>query len=143
MPESSDSFERMTKEQLIAEVKRLRAQLNAPPHSDCAGKPTPTPVSRAAREELTTTVEFIFDLDVVEAKGLNVSETGIAFVVEHAPPVELRFHQEGRDRQYKAELVRTQKNPDGGFLMGLRFAGELELPPLPDAPDDDSPSIDF
>ena len=143
MPDGSDNLAGMTREQLVSEVLRLRAELKAAKPGGCDDNRPQEKVVRAAREKLTTTVEFIFDLDVVEARGLNISETGIAFVVDQPPPVELRFRQNGVDHQYKAELVRTMKNPDGGFLMGLRFAGKLEMPPLPDAPDEDSPTIIF
>ena len=130
----------MTREQLLSEVRRLRARQGENRPSPCDAD-AEEKVSRAVRKELSTTVEFIFDLDVVEARGLNISDTGIAFVVDQPPPVELRFRQGDEDHQYKAELVRTQSDPKGGFLMGLRFAGKLELPPLPEPPDDDSPAI--
>lgn len=125
----------MDKEQLIKEVQRLRGLLGQPKRSPEATS------QRALREDLSSDIEFIFDVDVLEAKGLNISATGVAFTIEHALPVELRFEHQGQSHHYKARLVRTQSLDTGGFLMGLEFRDEVKLSELPPAPGEDDPMV--
>ena len=135
MSEEIQKLAAMDKAQLIKEVQRLRALLRQSDSNSQAA------IQRAAREELSSNVEFIFAVDVLEAKGLNISATGVAFTVEQALPVELRFEHKGQSHLYRARLVRTQKMDTGGFLMALEFQGEVELDELPPAPGEDDPMV--
>jgi hypothetical protein len=128
-------FESMSKEELIEEVKQLRKKLLEA--QDSSGEDAY--VSRPVRKELSTDIEFIFDFDLVSAKGLNISETGIAFTIETALPVEMKFLYEGESHHYAAELVRTKKQENGSYLMGLQFTREVILPELPPEPGEDAP----
>lgn len=131
----------MGKEELVGLVKRLQRE---PAGSGSSAKQAPQAgAERAPRDELDTEIEFIFDLDVVRARGINISETGIAFVVDKAPPVEMRFVYQGDQHHYSARLVRTERLAEGGFLFGLQFAGEVKPPDLPDPPDEDSPIVEL
>ncbi|KIX16008.1 PilZ domain-containing protein [Dethiosulfatarculus sandiegensis] len=128
-------FESMSKEELIEEVKQLRKKLleaqNGPDQANY--------VNRPVRKELSTDIEFIFDLDLLNAKGLNISDTGIAFTVEKALPVEMRFFHQGEPHYYAAELVRIKRLENGTYLMGLQFTDKVVLPDLPPEPGEESP----
>lgn len=135
MSEEIRDLAAMDKEQLIKEVQRLQGLLGQYKSNQGAAR------QRAPREEMNSDIEFIFDVDVLGAKGLNVSATGVAFTIEQALPVELRFAHQGQCHHYKARLVRTQSLDTGGFLMGLEFRGEVTLPELPPAPGEDDPAV--
>ena len=137
MSEEIAKLNAMDKDQLIQEVLRLRGLLRQ------AESVSEAPAQRAVREEFNSSIEFIFDVDVLEAKGLNISTTGVAFTLDQALPVELRFERQGRTYHYRARLVRTQGLDAGGFLMALEFQGEVKLSELPPPPGDDSPTVYF
>lgn len=135
MSEETAKLEAMDKEQLIQEVLRLRGLLGQSKGN------APAPAQRAPREEFSSRIEFIFDVDVLEAKGLNISATGVAFTLDQALPVELRFEHQGQMHFYRARLVRIQSQENGGYLMALEFQGEVELTELPPAPGEDDPEM--
>jgi hypothetical protein len=125
----------MDKEQLIKEVQKLRGLLGQSKDHPGAAR------QRALREKLSSDIEFIFDVDVLEAKGLNISATGVAFTIDRGLPLELRFEHHGQTHHYRARLVRTESLDTGGFLLGLEFRGEVEMPELPPAPGEDDPMV--
>ncbi len=126
----------MSREQLIQELTKLEKRLQ-----EIEPKEKVPQVPRSPREPLKTEIEFIFDVDVVVASGLDISETGVAFLVDEPLPVEMRFEHKGVKHHLKARLVRTQRLPERGFLMGLELQGEVSTPPLPPPPDEDSPTV--
>ena len=117
MSEEIAKLNAMDKDQLIQEVLRLRDLLGQ------AESVSAAPAQRAVREEFNSSIEFIFDVDVLEAKGLNISTTGVAFTLDHALPVELRFERQGRTYHYRARLVRTQGLETGRFSHGPGVPG--------------------
>ncbi len=135
MSESTSKLAAMDKEQLINEVQRLRGLLGQ------SGSNAAAAIQRSAREDFSSSIEFIFDVDVLAAKGLNISATGVAFTVDQALPVELRFERDGQIHNYRARLVRTQSLDTGGFIMALEFQGEVEMPELPPPPGEDDPKV--
>ena len=135
MSEGIPDLAAMDKEQLIKEVQRLRDLLGQSQSDPAAVR------QRAPREELSSDIEFIFDVDVLEAKGLNISSTGVAFTIAQALPVELRFDHQGQMHHYRARLVRTKSLDTGDFLMGLEFRGEVKPPELPPPPGEDDPMV--
>lgn len=134
MQDEQQRLEALSKDELIKELLEAKSQLKNMAHDH---------KRRAERSEFHTGIEFIFDLDVAEARGVDISETGVAFEIVEPLAVELRFFQGGELHHFKANLVRTQKKDDGSFLLGLEFKGEVKMQPLPDAPDEDSPAIEF
>ncbi len=81
-------------------------------------------VHRPERLPLDADVEFIGDFDVLQAKGINISEGGIAFEVEGGLPFEMRFNSGEENTEYRAELVWMKRLPSGGYRMGLKFVGQ-------------------
>jgi|TARA_B100001964_G_C13661106_1_gene349063 hypothetical protein len=80
-----------------------------------------TPAQRSERVELSTKVEFVGDFDILQATGVNLSESGICFDIEETLPFEMRLEWEGEPYRYRAHLVWMKRLPEGGFRVGLKF----------------------
>lgn len=87
---------------------------------------------RSPRKELNGKVEFIIDEDVVYAKSINASETGIRFDSQEPIKILMRVTTE-KDKvlEHKAELVWARKNDNGSMAYGLQFIEE-EQPAFPE-----------
>ena len=83
-------------------------------------------VSRPERHPFDADIEFIADFDILKAKGINISEGGLAFEISGGLPFEMRFEAEGEEKTYQAELVWMKRLPDGGYRMGLKFLNERQ-----------------
>jgi len=77
--------------------------------------------NRIERQELRTHIEFITDFDIVEAKGINISDGGISFELYEDLPFEMRFDYQGEPHHHRANLVWIKRLPFGGFRFGLMF----------------------
>ena len=77
---------------------------------------------RAPRQDISSTVEFVIDDagTILEARGIDLSETGIGFFVEEAIEVALTVTVDGTELTRRARLVRVSAD-DGGFQIGLEF----------------------
>lgn len=82
---------------------------------------------RQERKGLRANIEFITDFDIVDARGIDISEGGISFELFEELPFELRFELENRLHHYRANLVWVKRIPEGGFRFGLMFV----RPPQP------------
>lgn len=88
--------------------------------------------NRSPRKELNGKVEFIIDEDVIFAKSINASDTGIRF--DTAKPIHILMRvttEEDEVREHKAELVWARKNDSGSTAYGLQFIEE-DKNPLPE-----------
>ncbi|MEZ4527197.1 MAG: PilZ domain-containing protein [Desulfobacterales bacterium] len=83
-------------------------------------------IQRQERKGLRANIEFITDFDIVDARGIDISEGGISFELYEELPFELRFELENRLHHYRANLVWVKRIPEGGFRFGLMFV----RPPL-------------
>lgn len=83
--------------------------------------PGTIPKERAPRTEINASIEFIADFDVVEAKGINLSESGICFELDEDLPFEMQFSLEGKIHRYRARLVWVKRMCKGGYRFGLQF----------------------
>lgn len=87
---------------------------------------------RSPRRELNGKVEFIIDEDVIFAKSINASETGIRF--DTAKPIHILMRvttEKDEVLEHKAELVWAKRNESGNMAYGLQFI-EDELSPFPE-----------
>lgn len=85
------------------------------------GRKDEIPKERAPRTEINTSIEFIADFDVVEAKGINLSESGICFELNEDLPFEMQFSLEGKTHRHRARLVWARRLCKGGYRFGLQF----------------------
>ncbi len=78
---------------------------------------------RAKRKRIDTKVDFIVDADVIPAKSVDISESGIAFRTDTPIKVTMRMGSKiyGDVENKTAELVWTRKESDGSTTYGLQF----------------------
>ncbi len=124
---------RKTKIQLLDEIERLRrrvAELEAasPSASSPKGVAISGSSSRSPRIQMEAVIEFIGDFDVVQARGVNLSEGGICFEVVGPLPFEMKFDMQGREMRQRAHLLWMKRLSDEKFRYGFRFV-PLELHP--------------
>jgi hypothetical protein len=120
--------EQKTKAQMIEELNHLRKELDLLKakviRSESADSLNPLP--RSPRIELNSDIEFIADFDIVRAKGINISESGICFQIGHDLPFELQFKLVDDLHRYRAKLIWVKRCHEGGYRIGLQF-----IPPEP------------
>lgn len=72
--------------------------------------------------EISSTVEFVVEGgSIQEARGVDLSETGIGFQTDGTLTVALTVTVEDREITRLAKLVRIQRQADGTFTFGLEF----------------------
>lgn len=81
--------------------------------------------ARSPRRELNGKVEFIIDEDIIFAKSINASETGIRFDTSEPIRILMRVTTDKDEvLEHKAELVWARKGETGGMAYGLQFIEE-------------------
>ena len=76
---------------------------------------------RPQRSELSTSIRFIGDFGLLEAKGIDLSDGGICFEVEGEIPFDLEFEHDGKTQQHRAHIVWMHRLPDGRSRFGFQF----------------------
>lgn len=83
---------------------------------------------RSPRRELNGKVEFIIDEDIIYAKSINASETGIRFDTSKPIHILMRVTTEKDEvLEHKAELVWAKKDETGSMAYGLQFIENKEI----------------
>ena len=103
--------EKKTKEELIAELQELRSRLN---DADSSG-------TRSQRKQLNAEIKFIGDFGMIQAEGVNLSETGICFEVEGNIPFEMEFEIDGELHEHRARLVWMSRVEQARCKLGFEF----------------------
>lgn len=71
--------------------------------------------------EISAKVEFVVEGGhIMEARGIDLSETGIGFEADEPLTVALTVTVDGEEITRIAKLARVSKT-DGGFIFGLEF----------------------
>jgi len=83
---------------------------------------------RAARKPMQASIEFIGDFDLLEAEGIDISETGICFELPKPLPFDMQFMQNGKLISRRARLIWVKQLDGERSRLGLRFV-------KPDDPD--------
>jgi len=76
---------------------------------------------QAERISLETRVEFIVDADVIQAKSIDISETGIRIETDDPIKVCMRLYIDGEKKDMEGQLVWTKKNEKGGMAYGFKY----------------------
>lgn len=72
--------------------------------------------------EISSTVEFVVEGgSIQEAKGIDLSETGIGFETDGTLTVALTVTVDGKEITRLAKLARVVRNEEGGYVFGLEF----------------------
>ena len=103
--------DKKTKEELIAELQELRSRLN---DADSSG-------TRSQRKQLNAEIKFIGDFGMIQAEGVNFSETGICFEVQGKIPFEIEFEIDGELHERRANLVWMSRLEQARCKLGFEF----------------------
>lgn len=76
---------------------------------------------KAQREDVLSEVEFHVDSEVIQAMTVDVSETGVRFDMGKPIKARMRFTVGDEVVDRKAQLVWSQRTPDGGMAYGFEF----------------------
>ena len=110
-----------TKAQLIEELAECRDRLAALTDETAADAAAAADATRPERSQLQTSIQFIGDFGLVEAKGLDLSEGGIGFELEQDIPFDMEFEIDGELHQHRARMVWMQRLADGRSRFGFQF----------------------
>ncbi len=124
---------RKTKRELIAELNDLRTRIakletSHTPRAEKKTQPSKTSGSRGNRVPLKSNIEFIGAFDLIKAKAVNISESGISFKTASDLPFEMRYKQNGETVTRTAHLIWVKHTEKGGYSFGLKFVCEKALP---------------
>ncbi|MDM8525232.1 PilZ domain-containing protein [Desulfococcaceae bacterium HSG8] len=86
--------------------------------------------SRSPRQELPADIEFIADFDITEAKGVDLSESGVCFEISDHLPFEMQFRHEGHFNRRRAHLIWVKQTPEGRYRFGLKFVSPEPYPDI-------------
>lgn len=76
---------------------------------------------RAARKPMHASIEFIGDFDLLEAEGVDISDTGICFELHNSLPFDMQFMQNGELVCRRARLIWVKQLEGERSRLGLRF----------------------
>jgi len=124
-----------SKEELVEELKALREQTVkleaeiAALREEGSGKQV-LQQRAAPRVALDADIEFMGDFDIVQARGINISEGGICFSVKEDLPFEIRFERDGQLETRRAHFVWAKRLETGGYHLGFKFVAPKEDYPV-------------
>jgi hypothetical protein len=76
---------------------------------------------RASRRPLHSEIELIGDFDIIEAEGVDISESGICFELRKQLFFDMRFVQNGTLSEKRARLIWVKQTDDGRPRLGFHF----------------------
>lgn len=113
-----------TVEQLKQEIQKLRGRI-AELEDQLDACMNIAVRERMPRYPLNARIEFVGDFDVVNARGVNISDGGICLKLADELPFEMQFEHDGRRVQRRAHLVWLKRHEDdGGYHSGFKFVDE-------------------
>ena len=119
------SASKKTIHELEAELKKLQLRIeklkkriaDAQTKSDELNAPQP-------RKKLHSNLEFIGDFDLIKAKVVNVSDSGICFKTKVNLPFEMRYQHDGQTVSRRAHLIWLKHEKKSGYIFGLKFVNK-------------------
>ena len=75
----------------------------------------------STRKELESRIEFFVNADIISAKLIDISETGLSFDTGEPLKIHLRMDIDGELCDREAQFVRASKNSNGGMTYGFEF----------------------
>jgi len=73
------------------------------------------------RRELESKIEFFVNADIIAAKSINVSETGLSFDTGEPLKIHLRMDIDGKICDREAKFVWASRNSKSGITYGFEF----------------------
>lgn len=115
-----------TKAQLIEELQVLRQELAEVEKKEERSEPAPQIAAaespnRPQRIELQSGIKFIPDFGLVNAQGVDISDSGICFESSGEIPFEMEYEHEGESHQYRAKMIWMKQLANGNSRFGFEF----------------------
>ena len=73
------------------------------------------------RRELESKIEFFVNADIIAAKSIDISETGLSFDTEEPLKIHLRMDIDGELCDRQAKFNWASRNSKGGITYGFEF----------------------
>ena len=75
----------------------------------------------SARRDMESKIEFFVNADIIAAKSIDISETGLSFDTEEPLKIHLRMDIDGELCDREAQFVWAARNSNGGMSYGFEF----------------------
>ena len=75
----------------------------------------------STRRELESKIEFFVNADIIAAKSINISETGLNFDTGEPLKIHLRMDIDGELCDREVQFVWAAGNSNGGMTCGFEF----------------------
>ena len=112
---------KMTRDELISEVVALRRRAASSPREAGGREEAAERRAAAQREACDYEIEFIGDFEVLQAKAVDISQSGIGFTINQPLVFEMRLKKPSGPEQYRADLMWVRGDGRGGSRLGLQF----------------------
>ena len=100
------SATKMTKQELEAELEKLQHKIDKLQKTIAAAQTKQKMLHpRQPRKKLKADIEFIGDFDLIKAKAVNISDSGICFKTSSNLPFEMRYQHDGQTVSRRAHLI--------------------------------------
>jgi hypothetical protein len=109
------------KEGLMAELQELRVQVKHLESLIRVMARNEVLKTRAPRHPLTSEIELIGDFDIIEASGVDISESGICFDLKKPLYFDMRFPYKGDTIEKYARLIWVKQTNEGLARLGFQF----------------------
>jgi len=81
----------------------------------------------APRVSIETKVEFIIEADIIKARSVDISDTGVRFETDKPITIRLRMEVDGKIREQAAQLVWAKTGEDG-MIYGFKYVKNAKEP---------------
>ena len=116
------SASKKTKHELEAELKKLQLRVEKLKKSIADAETKSGELhAQHPRKKLSSDLEFIGDFDLIKAKVVNVSDSGICFKTKVNLPFEMRYQHNGQTVSRRAYLIWLKHEKKSGYSFGLKF----------------------
>jgi len=78
----------------------------------------------SARRELESKIEFFVNADIIAAKSIDISETGLSSDTREPLKIHMRMDINGELYDREAQFVWATKNSNGGISYGFEFISD-------------------
>ena len=123
------SASKMTKQELEAELEKLQHKIDKLQKTIAAAQTKQKMLHpRQPRKKLKADIEFIGDFDLIKAKAVNISDSGICFKTSSNLPFEMRYQYDGQTVSRRAHLIWLKHEKKNGYNFGLKFVTRKKYP---------------
>jgi hypothetical protein len=116
---------RKTENELRAELEKLQSRIvKLKKRIADAQAQSGQSTAEQTRKKLKATIEFIADFDLLKARAINISDSGICFETSSNLPFEMRYQHNGQTVSRRAHLIWVKHKEKSGYNFGLKFVNK-------------------